>query len=380
MHQEQRQRTTDLLRSQGIERALFANYDSVRWLTGCAPSVQLGPNFFLGGPPLVWYDNGHFTLMIVNVHAPFASGLEDDTDISVVTYTGYTIDEPLATGANLAAVLTDVLTPSRGSGAVGIEQIDITVQQQKTLLETLGDGTEIAPIDGWLVPLRWFKTDEELDKLRENFRLTDMAHAKGREIVAAGLREIDVWTAIHEVVQREAGERVPFGNDCLVGYREANVGGWPLDYALREHDALILDLSTVKYGYWSDSCGTYYAGEPTAKQIAMHNTVMEALEFGISLLRPGAVCREVDFRIRQFLIDAGYPETYPHHTGHSIGVSGHESPRIVGYNDETIEAGMVMLLEPGIYFPGETGVRLEDAVLVKQDGVELLTGHDKSLP
>ena len=170
---------------------------------------------------------------------------------------------------------------------------------------------------------------------------------------------------------------MPLGNDCVVGHRRGNIGGWPLDYPIKENDALIIDLSTVLHGYWSDSCATYYASTPTPKQAAMHRTVALALEFAISLVRPGAVVQEIDHQVRQFISDAGYP-VYPHHTGHGVGVSGHEAPRIVPYNKERLQQGMVILLEPGIYFPGETGVRLEDAVLVTSDGAEVLTTHDKS--
>ncbi len=143
-------------------------------------------------------------------------------------------------------------------------------------------------------------------------------------------------------------------------------------------DSFVVDLSTILDGYWSDSCGTYYAGEPSQRQAAMHRTAAAALELAISLVKPGAVSGEIDRRVRQFIVDAGYP-VYRHHTGHGVGVTGHEEPRIVPYNDMPLAPGMVVLLEPGIYFPGETAVRLEDAVLVTDTGAEVLTKHDKSL-
>jgi Xaa-Pro aminopeptidase len=198
--------------------------------------------------------------------------------------------------------------------------------------------------------------------------------------VAAGEREIDVWTAVHSAIQKKAGQRVPLGNDCVVGHRPGNnIGGWPLNHEIRPRDSLILDLSTQLHGYWSDSCATYYPNEPTRKQITMHKIVTEALELAISLVRPGVVAKDIDMKVRQFIAGTGYP-VYPHHTGHGVGVSGHEAPRIVPYDNQVLADGMVILLEPGIYFPGETAVRLEDAVLVTPDGAELLTGHDKSLP
>jgi Xaa-Pro aminopeptidase len=131
------------------------------------------------------------------------------------------------------------------------------------------------------------------------------------------------------------------------------------------------------HGYWSDSCATYYAGERSPKQAAIHQTITNALDYAINLVKPGVVARDLDRQVRQFIADAGYA-VYPHHTGHGVGVTGHEAPRIVPYNDEVLEEGMVIMLEPGIYLPGETGVRLEDALLITADGAEILTGHDKS--
>ena len=180
-------------------------------------------------------------------------------------------------------------------------------------------------------------------------------------------------------IQRNLGQRVPLGNDCVVGYRENNIGGWPGDLILGEHDSLIVDLSTILHGYWSDSCATYYATQPNAEQIKAHRMIEEALAFAISLVRPGAVAKEIDRQVRGFIEARGYP-VYPHHTGHGVGVTGHEEPRIVPYNDIVLAPGMVVMLEPGTYFPGQWGVRLEDAVLVTEEGGEVITTHDKRMP
>jgi Xaa-Pro aminopeptidase len=193
-----------------------------------------------------------------------------------------------------------------------------------------------------------------------------------------GAREIDVWVAIHSAIQREAGCRVPLGNDCVAGTRLANIGGWPLAHALRPGDSLIVDLSTLLHGYWSDSCATYVADEPPTQLLEMHAVVGEALALGASLLRPGAVVSDIDRGLRQFIADTGYP-VYPHHSGHAVGVSGHEAPRIVPYNDETLRPNMVIMLEPGIYLPGQMGVRLEDAFLITETGAEQLTHHEKQI-
>lgn len=378
MHQEQRQRAHAHLKAQGIERALFANPSTVTWLTGFAPPVQVGFSFFAGGPPLVWYEDGHFTLLVVDAYAADTAAFDEQTDGTVILYLGYTIEQPLAGGEHLTAALRQVVGKSTG-GKVGVEERAVPAHFLAVMRETLPGASPFAPIDGWFEPLRMVKTGEELVKLRENFALTDIGHATARKAVAAGKREIDVWTEIHSAIQQAAGRRVPLGNDCVAGHRQNNMGGWPLAYEIGANDSLIVDLSAILHGYWSDSCATYYAGEPTPQQIAMHHTAADALELGISLVRPGAVAREIDQKVRQFIADAGYP-VYPHHTGHGVGVIGHEAPRIVPYNNEVLQAGMVVMLEPGIYLPGETGVRLEDALLVTPDGAEILTKHDKRLP
>lgn len=378
MHQEQRQRAHAHFKSKGIKRALLANPYTVKWLTGFAPPVQVGFNFFAGGPPLVWYEDGHFTLLVVDAYATDTAAFDEQVDGAVITHLGYTIEQPLAGADHLMAALRQVMGKSRG-GKLGVEERDVPAYFLGIIRETLPGGADFTPVDGWLEPLRMIKMGEELVKLRENFALADLGQAAARRAVAAGRREIDVWTEIHSAIQQAAGQRVPLGNDCVVGYRQNNIGGWPLDYEIRLHDSLIVDLSTILYGYWSDGCATYYAGEPTPRQVAMHRRVQEALEFGISLVRPGAVAREIDQKLRQFIAAAGYP-VYPHHSGHGIGVIGHEAPRIVPYNEERLQEGMVIMLEPGIYLPGETSVRLEDALLVTADGAEVLTQHDKSLP
>lgn len=378
MHREQRARAHQKLQNAGISRALFANNSSVRWLTGFAPPIQLGPSPFAGGPSLVWYDTGHFTLIVLDGQADSVADLAQDPDCDLVTYPGYTIERPIQGGDRLAEVLRTVL-PHDAAAVVGLEMNDVPVRVWQCLRDGLTADPEWRAIDGWLEPLRMVKTDEELRKLRENFRLTDVAHAAARQAVAPGKREIDIWNEICAAVQAETGQRVPIGNDCVVGYRQNNIGGWPEELEIRAEDSVIVDLSTVLDGYWSDSCATYYAGEPNERQIQMHRMAENALDYAISLVRPGAIAREIDAKVRQFVEDAGYA-VYPHHTGHGVGVTGHEGPRIVPYCEDVLEEGMVIMLEPGTYIPGVGGVRLEDAMLVTGDGVELLTHHDKSMP
>jgi Xaa-Pro aminopeptidase len=331
--------------------------------------VLTGPNPFAGGPPLVWYAGGEWTLIVLDGYAEAAAA----SGCRVVTYLGYTIAAPIDGHGHLLAALRGLAAAS-GMGRIGVEERALPL----FLRAALPEDASLVPIDGVLAPLRVVKTAEELAKLRANFALTDAGQAAARAAVRPGQTELDVWAALEAAILKAAGRRVPIGNDCTVG-RRAHSGGWPLDVTIEPGDSFVVDLSTQLHGYWSDSCATFYAGEPNARQVALHRTVAEALELAISLARPGAVASDIDRQVRGFIAGAGYPD-YFHHTGHGVGVTGHEEPRIVPYNNAQLEAGMVVMLEPGVYFPGETAVRLEDAVLVTESGAEVLTRHDKSLP
>ncbi len=368
MHRQQRQRTAQLLEEAGLELALFSDIDSVRWLTGQN----------LSAPSLLLFERGNFTLL-ADEGSSEAPNFGDEPDCAYVPIVGYTIQQPIDAPARLAEALRELAADIKmPPGKVGVEEKSLSLGMWQALREELS-GCEPNSLEGKLLPMRAVKTEEELARIREGFRLVTMGHDAGRKAVRLGQREIDVWTEVQTAVEREAGKWCQMGNDCIVGHRPANMSAAPLDYEIIANDSFILDLSVVVDGYWTDSCATYYAEQPTAQQVQMHKFVEEALDYAVSLIRPGEVTREVDDKVRNFMAAGGY-EVYPHHTGHGIGLTGHEAPRIVPYNQEQFQEGNVIMLEPGIYIPGVTCIRLEDAFLVTANAVEPLSHHDKSLP
>ena len=370
MHQEQRDRSHQLLKSKNINRALFAHPANITWLTGFARPWRAGADLYAGGPALVWYEDGVFTLIVMDAQVAEASEFARQVDCAVVAYQGYSYEEQPDSAGLLAKVLSDLVGTST-TADIGIETRHLATFLADTMCQS-----KLMPIDDWLTPLRSIRTAEELDKMRQNFALIKIGQEAARDAVKVGNLELDVWFAIHQVMQQSAEQTLPLGNDCTVGRR---MGGPALAVEILENDSFIVDLSTQLYGYWSDSCVTYYATEPSPKQIKMHRIVANALDLAISLARPGAIAREIDQTVRQFIIDAGYP-SYPHHTGHGIGCIAHDAPRIVPHSEEVLQSGMVIMLEPAIYFPDETGVRLEHAVLIKDDGAEILTHYDLNIP
>ena len=375
MHQEQREKTHQLLQSQGIDLALFAHPANVTWLTGVPQPWRAGADLYAGGPSLVWYQAGTFMLFMMDGHAHEAGAFNEQPNCLLVTYQGYAYEEQPAGVANLEAALKRMVGGA-GRAPIGIETQKLPVSLQQALLDAQPANASIVAIDSWLDPLRLTRTEEELVKMRENFALIDEAQRVCNDAVQAGNLELDVWHAIYVALENSAEITLPLGNDCTVGRRS---GGPALAVEILPTDSFIVDLSTIWKGYWSDSCVTYYATEPSSKQVAMHRACADALELAISLSKPGALCRAIDQTVRQFLTDQGFP-SYPHHTGHGIGVVGHEAPRVTPHSEERLQADMVVMLEPGIYYPGETGVRLEHAVLVAESGPEILTAYDLNIP
>lgn len=384
MHHEQRVRTRDLLKTKKIEAALFTHPETVTWLTGYQPPLDMGIHHFGGGAAGVWMDKGgHFTLIVQDTLREYAGALDYEPDCSVRTYETYTIQSPIDSARNMADLLKKIVKETGKPRQCGVEYTTVNGHQTEALISIYMLAGFYVHIDGWLKPLRMVKTDEELTKLRQAFALANTGLAAARDAVreagqTPGLREIDVWMRIQTAVNAAAGRRTPLGNDCVVGYRQNNIGGWPLDHVIRPGDNVIVDLSAAHGGYWSDSCMTYYAGDPTPAQTKLHAFITEALDYATSLVKPGVKAREIDAAVRDFVQRGGYP-VYPHHTGHGVGAGVHEEPRIVPYNETPLEAGMVIMLEPGVYFPGEYGCRIEDGLLVTADGAARLTQFDRGL-
>lgn len=371
MHIEQRDRTHQLLKNKNISRALFSDPANVTWLTGFARPWRAGADLYAGGPALVWYEDGAFTLIVMDAQVAEADTFAQQANCNVIGYQGYSYQEQPAGSNLLARVLEELVGATQSTTDMGIESQHLPLFLGNTI-----SSTNIILIDDWLTPLRITRTTEELDKMRENFALIKIAQEAARDAIQVGKLELDVWHAIHQAMQTAANQTLHLGNDCTVGRR---MGGPALAVEILPRDSFIVDLSTQLHGYWSDSCVTYYATEPSAEQIKMHRTVADALDLAISLARPGAIAKEIDQTVRQFIIDAGYA-SYPHHTGHGIGCIAHDAPRIVPHSDEVLQKGMVIMLEPGIYYPDETGVRLEHAVLITHDGAEILTQYDLNIP
>ena len=370
MHTENVTKLAEFLRFQGLQAALLANPFNLTWLTGYAPPIQTGPSPFEGGPGLGWFLNGELTMLVSDGEA----GPAGASGANLVSYAGYTVDEPLACPDRLVDAFSGMLKPFASlKGKVGVEMAQLPAALFVKLQAALPQAT-LVDLGQQIDPLRLIKTAQEVEKIRAALRLADLAQFEIRKHLQPGVTELELWTLVKSKVEQQAGCRVPVLADLVAGVRTGDIGGLPSGYALQHGDPVLLDFVPRIDGYWGDNCNAYFVGQAPQALEKIYHIVRGALKAGAETIRPGVRANELDGLVRNYIRQAGY-EPYPHHTGHGLGASFHDEPRIVPYNTQPLAPGMVLVLEPGIYLPGVGGVRLEDAFLVTEGGCDLLTRH-----
>jgi D-alanyl-D-alanine dipeptidase len=187
-------------------------------------------------------------------------------------------------------------------------------------------------------------------------------------------------------VSREVGEMlVANGNDTVEfaivasGPNGASPHHEPGDRLIGPGDPIVIDFGGTRQGYNSDTTRMFHVGEPTSHYLEVHEVVQEAQEAAVAAVRPGATAESVDAAARRVIADAGYGGFFMHRTGHGIGLDAHEDPYIVYGNQQELEPGMAFSVEPGIYLPGEFGVRIEDIVVCTNDGARRLNNSRRAV-
>lgn len=216
--------------------------------------------------------------------------------------------------------------------------------------------------------LRMVKEEAEIDALVKAGEAIDRVHARVPSMLVPGRTEADVAADISKAIVAEGHSDVafiivgsgPHGADPHHGYS---------DRELAAGDIVVVDIGgTYEPGYHSDSTRTYSIGEPSAEVAQQYSLLQRAQRAAFDVVRPGVTAEQVDAAARDVLAEAGLGDYFVHRTGHGIGLSVHEEPYIVARNSLPLRAGMAFSIEPGIYFPGRWGARIEDIVVVTDDG------------
>lgn len=261
---------------------------------------------------------------------------------------------------------------------VGIEKEHMNVERYEAL-SNIFTNTKFVSAEECLRKLRMIKDEKELATIREACALADFAIEVGCSEIQEGKTELDVLAAIEFELKKKGVTAMSFSTMVLTGVNGASPHGNPGLTKIQKGDFVLFDLGVIVDGYCSDITRTVAYGDINDKQKEIYDTVLKAQLGAIAASRPGVRCSEVDLTARNIIRDAGYGEYFPHRLGHGLGISVHEYPSLTETNDLLLEKGMVYTIEPGIYVPGVAGVRIEDDVVVTDNGLEILTKFPKEL-
>ncbi len=255
---------------------------------------------------------------------------------------------------------------------LGCEGNHLTYNQFISLKEGL-KGVDLRSLTGMVEGLRICKDDFEINLICEAVRFADEGFRKVLPLIKPGVREREIALQLEYDMRQSGADGVAFKIVVASGIRSAMPHGLASSKILQHGDLVTIDFGAVYCGYHSDITRTVVLGGADIKQQEIYNTVLEAQMTAINAIKAGVKASDIDLAARNTINNRGYGACFGHSTGHGLGLSVHEDPRL-SLKDETIlENGMVVTVEPGIYLPAWGGVRIEDTVVVEKNGCRVLS-------
>lgn len=264
-----------------------------------------------------------------------------------------------------------------GFGRVGFESNFMSVDLLEACEKDLPCTLIAAP--GLISDLRSAKDEEELDRMRHSQAIGDRAFANILDFIRPGVTEREVAARLIYELMLAGAERPSFDPIVAAGANGSMPHAVPGDTVIEPGMFVTLDFGGIYHGYCSDMTRTVAVGQPTDEMRRVYDTVLQAQLAGLSAARAGVAGCEVDGAARAVIERAGYGEYFGHALGHSLGLEIHESPNFSPSEQTVMPVGAVVSCEPGIYLPGRFGVRIEDVVILREDGCENITASPKEL-
>jgi Xaa-Pro aminopeptidase len=261
---------------------------------------------------------------------------------------------------------------------LGVESTQLTVQQLQQLKELLPP-TELVPVKELVEEISLVKEEAEIERIRQAVGISDLVFAEIMDYLRPGVREVEVCAELEYRMRREGSERLPFDAIVVSGARSALPHGQPTGKQLQEGDLVTMDYGARVGGYVSDFTRTVVLGKAGEKQCEIYQVCLRAQKEAEAAAKAGMLASELDQVARQIIRDAGYQDYFGHGLGHGLGLEVHEGPRLSPRGQMRLESGMVVTIEPGIYIPELGGVRIEDVVVIREAGCDVLTQASKEL-
>ena len=266
---------------------------------------------------------------------------------------------------------------------LSVESMSMTLSQFSKLKQQLGNQVQLDQSDALsraIFTCRTVKTEAEIDKIRKAQRIAEIAFADICNFLRAGISERDVMLRLNQTMMEHGSEGESFPTIALAGSATSMPHGVPsAQRIIQDGDFVLMDYGAMVDGYHSDMTRTVCVGQPSEKMQQVYNIVLKAQAAGIDGAKPGITGREMDKLARDIIDEAGYGDAFGHSLGHGVGLEIHEFPNASPATQTKLEAGNVVTVEPGIYLSGEFGVRIEDFVVIRENGCENLTKAPKQL-
>ena len=227
--------------------------------------------------------------------------------------------------------------------------------------------------------VRGIKDEEEQEKMRVASKINDQAMAQLKTLVHPGVTEREIADQLLEIYQNLGADGFSFSPLVAFGANAADPHHGPDDTVLKEGDVVLFDVGCIKDGYCADMTRSFYFGSVTDTHREIYETVKAANLAAIAKVKPGIPLKELDLTARNLITEKGYGPQFNHRLGHFIGLNVHDFGDVSSANEKLTEPGMIFSIEPGIYLVGDTGVRIEDLVMVTEDGCEVLNSYSKEL-
>lgn len=238
---------------------------------------------------------------------------------------------------------------------------------------------EFLPMEGIVEEIRVIKDESELAIIRKAAEIADETFQHIIKFIKPGMTETEIGLELEFHMKKLGATALSFPSIVASGVRSSLPHGVATDKVVNNGEFLTLDYGCVYKGYCSDMTRTLVIGEPSEKMLEIYNVVLEAQERALKAFKPGTPAIDVDKVARDYIEEKGYGDYFGHSLGHGVGRQIHEAPTVGYRNAKELQVGMVVTDEPGIYIPGFGGVRIEDLLVIKEEGIEILSKSPKEL-
>jgi Xaa-Pro aminopeptidase len=262
--------------------------------------------------------------------------------------------------------------------SIGNESKNLTLDLFNAMKKEAG-AVKFEPLAEKLDKLRAVKEPAEIRALKKAAAIAAESLEEVIPMISPGVKEVEIASELEYRMRKKGGESIAFQTIVASGWRSALPHGSATDKKIKKGEFVTIDYGVVCSGYASDETCTFVVGKPTAKQKKIYDTVKKAHDLAINKIMSGRSLKGIDAAARKHIEKSGYGKYFTHSTGHGLGLCVHEYPVVSFRAKDSIKTGMVFTVEPGIYIPKWGGVRIEDTVLVKKQGFELITKTNKTL-